>query len=161
MSDLAEHERRLAYALDRIGRAVETLRAAPPAPPPPDPDETARLRAALAEERAANAELTERVRTLRRRQQRNVQMLTERLTRMTERIDERSIDLQAMRRANEELIEANRALIAAAGIPETAAASKALLAELEALRTARRAETAELEEVMAALDRVVKEVQDA
>ena len=97
MSDIAEYERRIAFALERIGRGVEALKqrealqaqaaqdathqpepetappaeaelpAVPEAPPEAiaDPAEVAELKAALAAEQEANAQLSERVRAIR------------------------------------------------------------------------------------------------
>lgn len=97
MSDIAEYERRIAFALERIGRGVEALKQReamqakaaqsaaqqtepeaaeaelPPVPEPPpevvaDPAEVAELKAALAAEQEANAQLSERVRAIREKQ---------------------------------------------------------------------------------------------
>ena len=176
MSDIAEIERRISFALERIARAAERAArrpvpaaAVPPGPAPANPapaaaasaaqDEIAALKAALAAERSANAKLTDRVRGIKERQDGTVTQLERKLARLTDQLDIQGLELQRLRKANIQLAEANRALTEAdgAGAADPAAVNRAMSAELEALRADRRAEMAEIEEVLAALSPLISE----
>ena len=167
MSDIVELERRMGAALDRIARAAEQAarrpEAPPQAPPTPDAEELARLRAALEAERSANARLNERVAAIKDRQDGTVTQMDRKLARLTDQLDVQGLELQRLRKANLALIEANRALSEQleARLPDPAALSRSVTAELEALRADRRAELAELEEVLGALAPLVAERNDA
>ena len=64
MSDISELQARIANALDRIGTGLDALGR--PAPDTgEEPAEMTALRAQLEDERTANAQLEERVRTIR------------------------------------------------------------------------------------------------
>jgi chromosome segregation ATPase len=81
MNDIAELERRIAYAMERIAKGVEALdKAAPPAQATAadqsgHDDELAQLRAQLTEERLANAQLEERLRVIKQKQQAQAELL--------------------------------------------------------------------------------------
>lgn len=176
MADLAQVEQRLAAALERIGRRLERG-LAPPAPPPParPPERTperspehstddpgaeatiAGLRAQLQKERAANAQLSERVAQIKGRQETTVAQLERRLARLTEQLDLQSLEMLRLKKANARLIEANAGLRAAQteAFPDTTLVNRSISAELEALQAERRAEMAELEEILAELKPLV------
>lgn len=160
MSELTELERRIRAALERIARATEAqaqAQARSPAPQaeagPEQPDTEAALREALEAERTANAQLAERIRAIKERQEASLSQVERKLARANEQLDVQGFELQRLKRANAQLAEANRRLIEAqaAGQPDASAATRALQAELEALRAARKSEVAELEEIMAEL----------
>jgi predicted nucleic acid-binding Zn-ribbon protein len=157
MTELADVEGRIAAALRRIGAGVEAMTGHGAAAPPEAPPDIAAVQAELDEVRAANADLTERNTALRRRMRKQVAALEERVARLTEQADSRGLDLQRLRRANDELIAANRALLEAQADPSAlpGAINRVLMSELEALRAARRAESDEVDTVMAELDRLV------
>jgi chromosome segregation ATPase len=165
MTDLAELERRIGAALDRIAQAAQGL--AEPVGPSSADLEAAELVAALREEleaeRSASAQLSQRLSTLRQRQETRLALTERKLARANEQLDVQGFELQRLKRANAQLAEANRRLMAAqeAGSPDPGAASRALQAELDALRAARRAEMAELEEIMSELAPLVAETPDA
>lgn len=160
MTELAELERRIGAALDRIAQAAEALPVAPDPSKASDAqaeadaeaaERTAALREALEAERSANAQLSQRLSLLRQRHETRLSQTERKLARTNEQLDVQGFELQRLKRANAQLAEANRRLIAAqeAGRPDPGAASRALQAELDALRAERRAEMAELEEIMA------------
>lgn len=168
MSDLALVEQRLSQALDRIARCLE--RGAPPMrasrgsvfglgarpEPGPDPEMQAtigNLREALEKERAANAQLSERVHQVKQRQETTIAQLERRLARLTEQLDLQSLEMLRLKKANARLIEANTALREAQieGFPDATLINKSISAELEALQAERRAEMAEMEEILAEL----------
>ena len=157
MSDLAAYERRLSAALDRIARSVEARGADPRASRAPvDPvgdTALATLREALEKERAANAQLSERVHQVKQRQETTIAQLERRLARLTEQLDLQSLEMLRLKKANARLIDANTALRDAqqAAFPDATLVNKSISAELEALQAERRAEMAEMEEILAEL----------
>jgi len=197
MTELAEYERRIAYALERIGRGVEVLAARPetviervvetvevmvpaPAPEPtpepapaPEPEpvpepvaaaapepaadaaELAALREALDSERMANAQLTERVRAIREKQETTLSALEKRLAQATRAFEAAQIEAQRLKRANVDLVETNRLLVEAGGDVAPHLINRAMQSELEALRAARAYEVSELNDILGGLEPIV------
>ena len=168
MSDLATVEKRLSDALERIARQIEKgASAAKPAKggvfglgarpdAGPDPEQVAvvsSLREALEKERAANAQLNERVQQVKQRQETTIAQLERRLARLTEQLDLQSLEMLRLKKANAKLIEANAGLRDAQveSFPDATLINKSISAELEALQAERRAEMAEMEEILAEL----------
>ncbi|RWR34079.1 hypothetical protein D2T29_04050 [Sinirhodobacter populi] len=173
MTDIAEYERRIAFALERIGRQVGALQAraagpapaaAPGAPPPPSglgedadaamlaaADEIHSLRAELEAERQANAQMSDRVRALREKQETTLSAMERRLVAAAQQAETAQAELDRLKRANLDLAQANRALIEAAGDAPQHLINSALQAEVETLRAARAIEAAELDQIIAAL----------
>ena len=170
MSDLTPVENRLAFALDRIARRLEkNAPAAKPAArggtvfglgarpePGPDPESQATilsLREALEKSHAANAQLSERVHQVKQRQETTIAQLERRLARLTEQLDLQSLEMLRLKKANAKLIESNAGLRDAQveGFPDATLINKSMLAELEALQAERRAEMAEMEEILSEL----------
>lgn len=162
MDDIAEIERRIAYALDRIGRGIAALPAGGhmASPDAATDDEVAALRLSLDEERTANAQLTERVRAIREKQESVVATLERTVARLSEQLDAQGRELQRQKRLNAQLTETNRALSTAAeqGVSEPHLINKAMMSELEALRAARAAEVAEMDEILSELKPLIGEV---
>lgn len=140
MSDITASERRLSAALDRIdqlleagvGRASDGATDADAGVVAALQAENARLSAELAGRAPADGDDSE--------------------ARLAEAI-EQSARLAA---ANEQLVEANRALIDAGAGPDALdAANEALLAEIEALRASRASELAQMGDIMAELERLL------
>lgn len=188
MTELAEYERRIAFALERIGRGVETLgdlraaalaaAAAVPAPDPepehapepvPEPEiaaaliavetgpsaEVLALQAELEAERAASAQLTERVLAIREKQETTLAALERRLTQATRALEAVQVEANRLKRANNDLIEVNRQLIDGAGRIDPALVNLSMQAELEALRAARAWEASELSDIVTGLAPIV------
>ncbi len=155
MSDLAELERRISAALDRIGQGVEVLSAA--APDPEQEGRVAELEAALEEERLANAQLEERVKAIKERQDTTVETLNEEVSRLRDLLAEEEIAVGRLREMNGALRDNNEALRAAisAGVAEPHLVNKSMMAELEALRAAQTADRAELDAVLGELGPLV------
>ncbi|HHX88956.1 MAG TPA: hypothetical protein GX700_04140 [Paracoccus sp.] len=160
MSDIAGYERRISAALERIARRVESDRARQGAPDGesgrsarPDPAEAETLRAALEKERAANARLSERVHQVKQRQETTIAQLERRLARLTEQLDLQSLEMLRLKKANARLMEANAGLreAQAEGFPDATLVNRSISAELEALQAERRAEMAEMEEILTEL----------
>lgn len=157
MSDLGQVEQRLAAALERIARRIE--RAGPPgrAADPEAEATIAALRSQLEKERAANAQLSERVSQVKSRQETTVAQLERKLARLTEQLDLQSLEMLRLKKANSRLIEANSGLrlAQAEAFPDATLVNKSISAELEALQAERRAEMAEMEEILAELKPLV------
>ncbi|MGL4309065.1 MAG: hypothetical protein ACRCSU_01160 [Paracoccaceae bacterium] len=188
MTDIAALERRIVLALDRIGRGLDSIPAdlsstgsADAAPQPELPlrpraqlreanrqaereaAESARLRESLEAERSANAQLTERVKAIKERQENMVGQLERKVARLTQQLDAHGLEVQRQKRINANLAEINRALREAAlnGHTEPHLLNKSMMAELEALRGARATEIAELDEIMQELKPYIGEAANA
>lgn len=159
MSEIAAFERRISAALDRIARHLD---AAPAAATPVAPVSTpggeadgslSSLRSALEKERASNAQMSERVQQLKARQDSTIAQLERRLARMTEQLDLQSLEMLRLKKANARLMESNAALreAQAEAFPDTTLVNRSISADLEALQAERRAEMAEMEEILAEL----------
>ncbi len=150
MTDLAQVEQRLAAALERIARRID--RGGGGRASEADPA-VAALRAQLEKERAANAQLSERVAQIKGRQESQVAQLERRLARLTEQLDLQSLEMLRLKKANSRLIEANTGLrlAQAEAYPDATLVNRSISAELEALQAERRAEMAEMEEILAEL----------
>jgi predicted nucleic acid-binding Zn-ribbon protein len=148
MSEIAELERRITAALERIGRGVDGLAARTPAPVPVEDGASGDRAAARAEAAAASARAAD------------LQAAVDHLTRQ---LDVCGLDLQRMRKVVIQLRETVRSLREAqtAGLADAGAINAALAVEVEALRLERQAELAEMEAILAALKPLAAEVQDA
>lgn len=157
MSDISLLEGRITAALDRIRRGVEwmdELAAAAPALPLGNSEpEVASLRTRLEEERTVNAQLEERVRALKERQDGRVAQLEVEVAESRARLVAVDTNLQGLRQTNADLRDIagqmREALIQ--GVTEPQLINRAMLAELEALRAARAADLAEVNAVIAEL----------
>ncbi|WP_442773512.1 hypothetical protein [Paenirhodobacter enshiensis] len=138
---IADCEARIGAAFARIGAGVAALQARSCA-------SASVSDGALADERAANAALSERVRLLGEKQQTAVAGLERRLA-------EAEAELSRLRRLNRDLVEANRVLLAAEGDLNGPLADMALRAELCALRAERRLELTEIGAIVAAIDPLI------
>lgn len=165
---IAELERRIAAALDRIGQGLD--RMARPAASPPAPvaapvavgeatAEIARLTEALEVEKTANAQLTERLKAVKDREAQARSSLQAKVERMTHQLDVQGLELQRMRKVTVQLRESLRAMTEAAeaATPEPHLINKSMLAELEALRAQRQSEVAEMDEILAELAPLIEE----
>lgn len=137
MNDITACEQRLGVALDRIDngldRLFEAMRRAEATGP------------ALASDAGSEAGGDD-VTSLRRRQEAALTLAQTRLT-------ESGTEAARLAAANDALIVANRALIAASDTPaQIDAVRKALDAEIEALQAARAAEIAQMGDILAALE---------
>ena len=180
MSDqrnIAELERRITAALGRIGAGLDKLGTAsdrPQAAPAVVADaavaavdtgaldaEIARLKAALATEKANNAQLTERLKSVKDRDPLSQSQLEAKVEKMTQQLDVQGLELQRMRKSTVQLREHLRVLheAAADNMVEPHLINKAMLAELESLRATRHTETAEMDEILAELKPLIEEAR--
>ena len=151
MSELSELESRLADALARIESAA--ARVPDPAQSAAEAARAAALEAQLEEERTTNAQLIERVKALKDRQENQVASLEKNLAEAKVAESERNVVQQKLKASIEQLrdqvarlTEANRAMV---GDPHLVNTS--MMAELEAMRASRRADVAEVDDILAHL----------
>lgn len=164
MGEIAEFERRITAALERIGSGINRLTGPSAGVAAAADDELAQARTALAEEKTANAQLIERFRAVKAREAQSISGLQARIETLTRQMDEQGQDLRRMRKAAIQLREALGAMRAAqvAGLPDPHLINKAMLAELAALRETRLGETTEMDAILAELTPLLQEVgQDA
>lgn len=154
MSEISELERRITAALDRASRALEQLNAAPE-----DTGDIEAMRAELDAERVANAQLEERVRAIKDKQETMVAGLEAEVVRLKDAVRARDGEVRRMRSVNEELRASNGKLreANAEGLADAGLVNGAVASELEHLRAARAAERAEIDEVLATLEPLLKE----
>ncbi|WP_415403225.1 hypothetical protein [Tateyamaria sp. SN3-11] len=146
MSEIDSLQQRLTAAMDRIAGGLGSLSTA-------SGEDSAALQAALDDERVANAQLTERVRKLSERQESAQAEAGTAAEAAQARVAELDLELQRLRKANEQLRESNAALRTAneEGVGEPHLINKAMMAELEGLRAARAADVAEASSIIGAL----------
>ena len=153
MNDLAELERRIMTALHHMERGLEQL-GKPAAPG----GKEAALAEALASEQQMTAQLTERVRAIREKQDTSVASLEQRLAEAVAQVNRTSAELERQKSLTAQLQESLRELTDdSAG----SGAVDALRAELEALKAARAADLAEMDEILAALEPLIAEAANA
>lgn len=158
MDDIWEMERRIIAALERIGAGVERQVSAPVSAAPLSTIEIDRLREELDEERMANAQLNERLRLQRERSDHVTAELRAEAARLTAQVDHQALAMQRMATSTIQMREELRRLRAgleAEGQVAPGQIDRAMAAELEALRASREAETAELANIVAALEPIV------
>ena len=162
MADIEELQRRLTAAIDRIGKGVERLDA--DSEPPEDPGDIEDLQArrgaseaALEEERIAGQQREERIKTLHAKLEDAQATMKARMDAQSEATAQVDLELQRLRKANEQLRANNKALREAnkAGLADPHLINTGMIAELEALNAARSAETAEAEAIAAAFKQLL------
>ncbi len=153
MGQIADLEQRIASAFARIAAGVEALEAAPVAAPVLETGEVASLQTALDEERMAHAQLSERLKMLRDQDAKSQAALTAEVATLTRQLDAQGLDVQRLSGTVAQLREELRRLREAAeqGMADPQLINRAMLAELEALRATRAAETTEMADIIAAL----------
>jgi chromosome segregation ATPase len=149
--------------MDRIGAGVENLTQGGG-----DPG----LAEALEEERLANAQLQERLRSLhdkhdaetaelkaRIEELEGLETVREEMQKQSAALARFDTDLQRLRQANEQLRASNAALREAneAGVGEPHLINKAMLAELEALRASRAADVSETQAILSRLTPLIEQ----
>lgn len=147
MSNIEDLQARITAALDRASAGLERMGGAGPL------GDVAALEAQLAEERTVNAQLEQRLATLRDRQAEELSIARSEMKDTRTKVDALDLELQRLRQANALLRESNAALREAneAGVGDAQLINQAMLAELEALRAARAAEVAEASAILSAL----------
>jgi hypothetical protein len=164
MQEITELEKRIAAALERIGKGMDRLstqsRSGAAVAGSAQPTDAA-LRGQLEEEKALTAQLQARLRAAKEREAKGD--LQEKVDRLTQELDVQGLELQRMRRVNATLREQLEALRTAQskGVSDPGLINKAMLAELEALRATRLSEIAEMDDILAALEPHLMEARNA
>ncbi|SMX31580.1 hypothetical protein [Octadecabacter ascidiaceicola] len=169
MSELPELETRIMAALARIKAGVAAQTSPAPAPASDvDADalavQVSALTAKLDEEQTANAQLEERVKLLKERQDGKLAELESNVDAGRARSSRMDRELQRLRQVNAELRDINGQLRGALseGVSEPHLVNKAMLAELEALRATRAADAAEMDAILEELTPIIeREAADA
>ena len=154
MSDISALESRITEALDRIRKGLDN-RAGQGA-------SDATLKAALEDERAANAELVQRVAILKDRQDTQVTTLTARVETQRSQMMKLDAELQKLRASNVQLREMNtqlRETVTTGLAPELH--SDAVAAEIAALHAQRSADAAEMDAILTELKPLIAESANA
>ncbi|MGL6211126.1 MAG: hypothetical protein ACRC14_15000 [Paracoccaceae bacterium] len=160
MQDIAELERRITAALERIAKGVEGRQAAPEVSDAPDHSaELTRLTDALDEERMANAQLQERLRVVREKETKQRGTLEEQIAQLMAQVDAQGLELS---RAHQVIVQQGGQLrdlreAAEAGPIDASLINQTMHIELDALRATRSIEVAELDDILAALDPLIAE----
>ncbi|PXW70654.1 hypothetical protein C7964_102549 [Loktanella sp. PT4BL] len=154
MSDISTLESRITAALDRIRQGLDAAGGQTAADPA--------LQAALDQERAQNAELVERVRVLKERQDTQVASLTLRAETQSKHLMKLDEELQQLRASNVQLREMNaklREAVTTGLAPELHDA--AVNAEIKALSAQRSADAAEIDAILDELKPLIEETSHA
>ena len=159
MTDVIALEQRITIALDRIGNGLGRLGQASQEPAAADPDEVAALQAALDGERVANAQLEERVKALKDRQDGKISDLERRIESYIGQMSKLDAELQRLRTSNADMREVSAQLRSAAtdGVAQPELINRALMAEVEALSAQRSADAAEADAIIADLKPLIEE----
>ena len=145
MDDIKAYETRIAAALDRIGYRLAKHGAGAAA--------SAELAVRLQAERDANAQLEERVKSLKARQDSRIAELEARLAEQAEQLAALDAELQQLRGSNADLTQVCGQLRAAAtaGSADAELINRALVAEVDGLTAQRSAEAAEVAAILSNL----------
>ena len=162
MDDIDSLESRIVVALDRIGRGLDLMGQAGGAVSEASP-EVSELQEALEAERTANAQLEERVRAIKTKQETHISELEATVTRLKTALNAEEENAQRLKAVNDQLRSANQALREAhsTGVADAHLINKAMLAELEALRARRKSDRNEIEAVLSELQSAAGEVAHA
>ena len=118
------------------------------------------LKAELEAERSANAQLTERVRAIKEKQETLLTALERKVQTLSAQLEQQGGELQRQRLMNVSLTRTNQKLSDSLreGVADPGVLNEALRTEVEAMRLSRMAEMAEMEEILAELRPLVGEV---
>lgn len=156
MSDIDELQRRITAAMDRVAGGLDQLGAN-------SGGDTAALEQAYEDEKLANAQLSERVRLLKQRQDDELAAMKSSAEGATARMVKLDLEIQRARKANDSLRASNQALREAneAGVAEPHLINKAMMAELEALRAARAVDVSETTAIIDVLTPLINDAEGA
>ncbi|PIE07382.1 MAG: hypothetical protein CSA74_08360 [Rhodobacterales bacterium] len=162
MTEITELQTRIDAALDRIAGGLEGLSAGPAAAAQ-DPEAIARLEQALDEERTANAQLEERLNTIRKQQDGTLEVLAGEVDRLRALLASEEEAVARLTQVNADLRTNNAALreAVANGLAEPHLVDASMMAELEALRAVQRADRIELDAVLGELGAMVADAARA
>lgn len=155
MSDIDGLGSRISVALDRIRQGLDTLER-----PSLDEDGAAtNVEMKLLEEQNANAQLEERVRSLKAMQDTKLDGLEDRVAAQREQLVVLDKELQRLRQSNADMREINAQLRSAVSesVSSPELLNRAMMAEIEALNAQRAAEAAEVSAIITELKPLIEE----
>lgn len=150
MSDIANLESRITSALERIRAGLTSAS---------DVGDEGALATQLSEEQTANAQLQERVKALKERQDTKLKELEDRVDAQRAQMSQLDGELQRLRASNADMREVSAQLRAAAseGVAEPELLNRAMMAEVEALAAQRSADASEVDAIIAELKPLIAE----
>lgn len=153
MSDIAELERRITAALERISNGVDGLSGVGAASGGEDTGDSTALNEALEAEKLANAQLEERVSAIKKKQETTIKEMEGEIKKLTTDLSKKEADSKKLLTVNAQLRESNDELREAneSGVGDAHLINKAMQTDLEALRATRKGDLAELENIMSEL----------
>jgi chromosome segregation ATPase len=164
MQEIAELERRITFALERVSKGLAQL-ALPSAKDPviataSNDDQTAALRLELDEERTVTAQLQERLRAIKEKEVLALEALQSQLTSMSGMLAKQNAELGRLRRSLSDTTQelANLTDAGQTGTIEASHINAAMQSELQALRLLRASEAEELGNLVSVLTPLIEEV---
>ena len=153
MSNVTELEQRISVAMDRIEKGLGDMAEQAPAV------DGAALEAQLEDERSANAQLEERVKALKERQDTKISELEARVSFQRDQMAALDTELHRLRASSADMREVNAQLRIAAtdGVAEPELINRAMMAEVEALSAQRASESAEVDAILQELKPLIEE----
>lgn len=153
MSDIVEYERRITAALTKISEKIGEVGAATPA------IDTSALEEALEAERTVNAQLEERVRAIKVKQEEKMAQLEKRVATLQTGLGQLEGDVSRLKGVNGQLRDNNNALREAnqGGVGDPHLINKAMLVELESLRAIHKADRHEMDSLLGELGQIIGE----
>ncbi len=153
MSEINALEGRITAALERISAGMTQISQSAPT------GDATGLQAQLDEERTANAQLVERVKVLKERQDSHIAELEARVSAQSDQLAQLDGELQRMRASHADLRELNAQLRSAAadGAADPEMINRALIAEIDALNAQRSADAAEVDAILSELKPLIEE----
>lgn len=161
MSDVSGLEQRITAALDRIGDGLTRLTQTEAAPT--NPGELRALQELLDGEKLANAQLEERVKAIKEKQESLVRNLEIEVTTLRADVAVKNEEAERMKNVNVRLRRNNRALrdANAQGLGDADLINNAMVVELDALRVSHESDRAELDSILVELKPLVEGVASA
>jgi hypothetical protein len=156
MSDISGLEQRITAALDRIGNGLNRITQTEAAPA--NPGELAALQEILDGEKLANAQLEERVKAIKEKQESLVHNLEVEVTSLRADVAAKNEDAERLKNINGRLRRNNRALrdANAQGVGDADLINDAMVTELDALRANHDSDRAELDSILVELKPLVE-----
>ncbi|MEY8119684.1 hypothetical protein AB9F26_15710 [Falsihalocynthiibacter sp. BN13B15] len=153
MSDIVEYERRITAALTKISERLNAGGASA------STADTSALEAALESERTVNAQLEERVRAIKTKQEEKMAQLEKRVTTLQSGYGQLEGDVSRLKGVNEQLRESIHALREAnqSNVGEPHLINKSMLVELEALRAVHTSDRHEMDSLLGELNQIIGE----
>lgn len=154
MSDIVEYERRITAALSKISEKINASGNAAPSNV-----DTSALEEALEAERTVNAQLEERVRAIKAKQDEKMAQLENRVATLQGGLGQLESDVSRLKSVNAQLRENNDALREAnkSGVGDPHLINKSMLVELEALRAVHTSDRHEMDALLGELSQIIGE----